>query len=61
MLFGRPGNNPYCHHRATQLREDGLRERVVPVAAAPGEPFDHGLFDLVVEPWFDASHEEGTP
>jgi len=61
VLFGRPGNNPYCHHRATQLRKDGLRERVVPVAAAPGEPFDHGLFDLVVEPWFDASHEEGTP
>ncbi|HEY3820526.1 MAG TPA: radical SAM protein [Polyangiaceae bacterium] len=57
VLFGRPGNNPYCHHRATELRKEGLRERVVPVAAAPGEPFDHGLFDLVVEPWCDDPDE----
>jgi radical SAM protein with 4Fe4S-binding SPASM domain len=51
VLFGRPGNNPYCHHRALELRSNGLRERIVPVQPAPGEPFDHGLFDLVVEPW----------
>jgi radical SAM protein with 4Fe4S-binding SPASM domain len=50
VLFGRPGNNPYCHYRALQLQQQGLRERLVPVAAAPGIPFDHGRFALVVEP-----------
>jgi radical SAM protein with 4Fe4S-binding SPASM domain len=50
VLFGRPGNNPYCHYRALQLQRQGLRERLVPVAAAPGLPFDHGRFALVVEP-----------
>ena len=49
-LFGRPGNNPYCHYRARTLAREGRRERLVPRAAAPGEPFDHGLFELVVEP-----------
>lgn len=50
-LFGRPGNNPYCHHRVLELKKRGLRERVVRVATPPGEPFDHGLFELVEEPW----------
>ena len=50
VLFGRPGNNPFCHHRALEMEKQGLRERIVPVAAAPGEPFDHGLFELHVEP-----------
>lgn len=50
VLFGRPGNNPYCHYRALQFQKKGLRERLVPVAAAPGKPFDHGRFELVVEP-----------
>jgi radical SAM protein with 4Fe4S-binding SPASM domain len=49
-LFGRPGNNPYCHHRALEMDRLGLRERVVPLARAPGNPFDHGEFGLVVEP-----------
>ncbi|ATB41995.1 radical SAM/SPASM domain-containing protein [Cystobacter fuscus] len=49
-LFGRPGNNPYCHYRARTLAKQGVRERLVPQAPAPGRPFDHGLFDLVVEP-----------
>jgi radical SAM protein with 4Fe4S-binding SPASM domain len=63
VLFGRPGNNPYCHHRATELRKRGLRERLVRVEAAPGEPFDRGLFELVVEPFeTDADgHEEQRP
>jgi hypothetical protein len=26
-----------------------LRERLVPVASAPGLPFDHGRFELVTE------------
>jgi len=50
VLFGRAGNNPYCHHRTLELARQGLRERVVRVAPAPGRPFDHGHFDLVVEP-----------
>jgi len=51
VLFGRPGNNPYCHHRALELLGQGLRERVVRVEAPPGVPFDHGKFDCIVEPW----------
>ena len=49
MFFGKPGNNPYCHHRALEHDAKGLRERVVKRANAPGKPFDHGEFDLVVE------------
>ncbi|HJR07380.1 MAG TPA: GDL motif peptide-associated radical SAM/SPASM maturase [Pyrinomonadaceae bacterium] len=49
VLFGRAGNNPYCHHRALELEKQGLRERIVQTAPAPGTPFDHGSFDLVVE------------
>lgn len=49
-VFGRPGNNPYCHFRARSFAKQGLRERLVPAAAAPGAPFDHGTFDVVVEP-----------
>lgn len=48
-LLGRPGNNPYCHHRALELARVGLRERVEPVAPAPGLPFDHGLYRVVRE------------
>ena len=50
VLFGRPGNNPYCHHRALELKRSGLRERVVRVEEAPGLPFDQGRFELVTEP-----------
>jgi radical SAM protein with 4Fe4S-binding SPASM domain len=48
-LLGRPGNNPYCHHRVLELNARGLRERVAPVAPAPGRSFDHGRFDLLLE------------
>jgi radical SAM protein with 4Fe4S-binding SPASM domain len=48
-LFGRPGNNPYCHHRALALAKQGLRERIRQVQKAPGVPFDNGLFELVIE------------
>jgi radical SAM protein with 4Fe4S-binding SPASM domain len=51
VLFGRPGNNPYCHHRALELLREGKRERVVRSRAAEGKPFDYGLFELVVEDW----------
>src|SRR5690606_33690119 len=50
MLLGRPGNNPYCHHRALEFSAKGLRERVEKVADAPGMPFDQGLFRIVEEP-----------
>jgi radical SAM protein with 4Fe4S-binding SPASM domain len=50
VFFGRPGNNPYCHHRALALAERGLRERVALRRSAPGLPFDHGEFDLIEEP-----------
>jgi radical SAM protein with 4Fe4S-binding SPASM domain len=53
VTLGRPGNNPYCHHRALELRERGLRERLVQVEEAPGLPFDHGRFELVVEPFVE--------
>ncbi|MCA9651388.1 MAG: radical SAM protein [Myxococcales bacterium] len=49
-FMGRPGNNPYCHHRALELRARGLRERVEHVAAPPGRPFDLGRFALWLEP-----------
>ncbi len=48
-LLGKPGNNPFCHHRALELERQGLRERIRQVEAAPGKPFDHGRFELVVE------------
>ncbi len=50
VFFAKRGNNPYCHHRAIEHDARGLRERVVRVEAAPGAPFDHGRFEIVVEP-----------
>jgi radical SAM protein with 4Fe4S-binding SPASM domain len=55
VTLGRKGNNPYCHHRALEHQRRGLRERLVHVEAAPGDPFDHGRFEIVVE---DAAAEE---
>jgi Y-X(10)_GDL-associated radical SAM protein len=49
-LLGRPGNNPYCHHRVLELEKQGLRERIVKVKEAEGRPFDYGGFELVQEP-----------
>ena len=49
-LLGQPGNNPYCHHRTLELAERGLRERIVQIESAPGKPFDHGRFALILEP-----------
>jgi radical SAM protein with 4Fe4S-binding SPASM domain len=51
VLFGRRGNNPYCHHRALELLREGRRERIELAVAAPGEPFDHGEYQLIEEPW----------
>lgn len=49
--LGRRGNMPFCYHRAATLREQGLRERLVQVEAAAGDPYDFGRFELAVEPW----------
>jgi radical SAM protein with 4Fe4S-binding SPASM domain len=49
VLFGRPGNNPYCHYRTLELARQGLRESLKKVSDAPGDPFDHGVFEIVLE------------
>ena len=49
--LGRPGNNPYCHHRVLSLKDEGKRERLVQLERAPGEPFDCARFELVEEAW----------
>ena len=56
-LLGRPGNNPFCHHRALEMDRMGQRERIELVAAAPGVPFDHGLYRIVRE-WTDPQRRE---
>jgi radical SAM protein with 4Fe4S-binding SPASM domain len=50
-LFGKRGNNPFCHHRALELLREGRRERIVRKEAAAGMPFDYGTFAIVDEPW----------
>ncbi|MEX1366526.1 MAG: radical SAM protein [Nannocystaceae bacterium] len=49
-LLGRPGNNPFCHHRAQMLEARGQRERIELQRKGSGEPFDHGLYRLIREP-----------
>jgi radical SAM protein with 4Fe4S-binding SPASM domain len=51
VFFGQRGNNPYCHHRALTHKRQGTRERLELVTPAAGEPFDHGLFCLIEEPF----------
>jgi Y-X(10)_GDL-associated radical SAM protein len=48
-LLGRPGNNPYCHHRALTLAAEGRRERVVKVEEAGPASFAIGRFEIVEE------------
>jgi radical SAM protein with 4Fe4S-binding SPASM domain len=49
-LLGRRGNMPHCYHRASELKKEGVRERIVQVETAAGKPFDFGRFELVEEP-----------
>ncbi len=51
VLFGKRGNNPYCHHRALELLADGKREIIRQVEKPEGLPFDYGRFECVVEGW----------
>ncbi len=60
-LFGRPGNNPYCHHRVLELERRGLRERIVKTRDAPRASFAIGEFALVVEPLSGRTDEEAPP
>ncbi|MEA2190108.1 MAG: hypothetical protein QOI73_229 [Solirubrobacteraceae bacterium] len=48
-LLGRPGNNPYCHHRALTLAAEGRRERIVKIRDAGPGAFAIGRFELVEE------------
>jgi radical SAM protein with 4Fe4S-binding SPASM domain len=48
-LFGRPGNNPFCHHRARELRRQGLRERIEPIAPADPASFGVAAYRLITE------------
>ncbi len=48
-LLGRPGNNPFCHHRALMMDRQGLRERIEQVRGAGGQSFDNGLFRVIRE------------
>ncbi len=48
-LFGRRGNNPFCHHRALELAKLGRRERLELASAGSRAPFEHGVFRLVEE------------
>lgn len=49
VLFGKRGNNPFCHHRAIELDKKGLKERIRKIKEAEGVAFDYGLFEIVVE------------
>ncbi|MEQ1568399.1 MAG: radical SAM protein [Myxococcota bacterium] len=60
-LLGRRGNLPYCHHRALELATLGLRERLVRVEPAPGQPFDFGRFEIVVEAFGGAAGATTQP
>jgi len=60
-LFGKPGNNPYCHHRTLEMQRAGLRERVALRERAPGTAFDHGVFELISEPFDSETLDTSTP
>ncbi len=47
--LGRRGNNPFCYHRAVQLRRKGLRETLIPKEQAPNLPYDFGRFEIALE------------
>lgn len=61
VLFGRSGNNPYCHHRAIELENKGLRERIRKTADAEGKPFDYGRFEIILETLEGEEVERITP
>lgn len=58
--MGRRGNNPFCYHRASELRKRGVRERLVHAEQAPGDPYDFGRFTLREEPWSESESSESS-
>lgn len=58
VIFGRPGNNPYCHHRALEMQRMGKRERIERRKLAPGVPFDYAEFELIEENAVEPSVED---
>jgi radical SAM protein with 4Fe4S-binding SPASM domain len=58
VIFGRAGNNPYCHHRALEMQRAGKRERIERVKLAPGVPFDYAEFQLIEESAVEPSVED---
>ncbi len=60
-LLGRPGNNPFCHHRALMMDRQGLRERIEQVRGATGKGFDNGLFRVIREHKDPALREQHGP
>ncbi len=59
--FGRRGNNPFCYHRVTQLKKQGIRESIRQTEQAPGVPYDFGKFEIVEEQWNDDWRNEPMP
>ncbi|MCA9704284.1 MAG: radical SAM protein [Myxococcales bacterium] len=59
-VLGRPGNNPYCHHRALELQRVGQRERIELLEPASGEPFGLARFRLIRE-WSDPERRAREP
>ncbi len=59
--LGKRGNNPFCYHRADTLKKQGKRERLVPVVAAAGIPYDFGRFEIVEEVWGLESGDAAVP
>ncbi len=57
VFFGRRGNNPYCHHRALEHEKQGLHEVLPLRTPGDGSPFDHGAWDVRVEPAKGSSNE----
>jgi radical SAM protein with 4Fe4S-binding SPASM domain len=61
-LLGRPGNNPFCHHRALEMDAKGLQERIELVKPATSlAPFAQGLFRVVREHKDEALRAEHGP
>ena len=58
VIFGRAGNNPYCHHRALEMQRAGKRERIERRKLAPGVPFDYAEFELIEENAVEPSVED---
>ena len=52
VLFGKPGNNPFCHHRAlSSFCVRGSASGLERTRGGDGAAFDFGRFVLVEEDW----------